>query len=202
MQLQTLLNPSLLIEVKKDSIRLYEKENDEKKDLLTEVIINELPKNIIAYSRDIEAKQSVGKSRKMYNEFLNNDLEDIHKRSDGVIIEQKSDDLIVIICDLKSTNYSQKDCASKFLADTLFLKYLLSILRDFHAIQNDISTIKYIIFYYDRLYKPTVRYQKFNGVDFDYEKVKHLPLNDEMFAIPLEKTHRNYLLWDDLLKLS
>lgn len=224
MNIQNLINPLLLLEIKEDMLVLSETENEEKgTPTLQEVIITSLPKGLIAYSTDTYLKDLGDKKRKLYNEYMNvpsplltkfngtdrawidgsefAETKYIDKRSDGIIICRNKNNVSVVICDLKSTKFKPQDCVDKFMIDKLFLDYLISILNTVFKQNINISIIRYIIFYLKSGLnnKPKPRTTKEDLQKF--EKVEQIDFEEDVFKYPFFKTHKNEIKWEKLMSL-
>jgi hypothetical protein len=225
MNIQNLINPLLLLEIKEDMLVLSEAENKEKvTPTLQEVIITSLPKGLIAYSTDIYVKDLGDKKRKLYNEYMNvpsplltkpdgknwvwtNGSEFvktkyIDKRSDAVLVWRNESEVTIVICDLKSTKFSPKECAYKFMVDKLFLDYLISVLNTIFREQLTISSVQYVIFYLKQGKQGLNNKQKPRTTKEHlqvFEKVKMTDFDEDMFKYPFFKPHKNEIKWEKLI---
>jgi len=223
MNIQNLINPLLLLEIKEDMLVLSETENEEKgTPTLQEVIITSLPKGLIAYSTDIYVKDLGDKKRKLYNEYMNvpsplltkpdgknrvwisgnefKHTEFIDKRSDAVLVWRNENEVTIVICDLKSTKFSPKDCSYKFMIDKLFLDYVISVLNTIFREQLTISSYHYVIFYLksglnNNKQKPRTTKEHLQF----FEKVKMTDFDADMFKHPFFKTHKNEIKWEAIM---
>lgn len=222
MNIQNLINPLLLLEIKEGMLVLSETENEEKgTPTLQEVIITSLPKGLIAYSTDIYVKDLGDKKRKLYNEYMNvpsplltkSDgknwvwangsefvkTEYIDKRSDAVLVWRNENEVTIVICDLKSTKFSPKDCSYKFMIDKLFLDYLISVSNTIFKEQLTISSVQYVIFYLkqglNNKQKPRTTKEHLQV----FEEVKMPDFDEDMFKYPFFKTHKNQINWEKLI---
>ncbi len=222
MNIQNLINPLLLLEIKEDMLVLSETENEEKgTHTLQEVIITSLPKGLIAYSTDIYVKDLGDKKRKLYNEYMNvpsplltkpdgknwvwtNGSEFvktkyIDKRSDAVLVWRNKNEVTIVICDLKSTKFSPEECAYKFMVDKLFLDYLISVLNTIFREQLTISSVQYVIFYLKQGLNNKQKPRTTKEDSQKFEKVEQIDFEEDVFKFPFFKPHTNQIKWEKLI---
>lgn len=222
MNIQNLINPLLLLEIKEDRLVLSETENEEKgTPTLQEVIITTLPKGLIAYSTDTYLKDLGDKKRKFYNEYMNVpspsltkfdgtnrvwtdgsefiEAKYIDKRSDAVLIWRNENELNIVICDLKSTKFKPQDCVDKFMIDKLFLDYLISILNTVFKQNINISIIRYIIFYLKSGLNNKSKPRTTKEDTQKFEKIEQIDSEEDVFKFPFFKTHQNEIKWEKLM---
>lgn len=100
----------------------------------------------------------------------------INKKSDMIFVLKEDKVLYFFIIDLKSSNYRDKDTECQLYNSELFINYLISLIKEYHPIENEITALKFIrcVFFPElSLTKRTINLDGNNKKNFEIRGKKH-----------------------------
>ncbi len=206
MTLRNYINQSLLLEIKNGQVVLCE-ENAINNTDLREVTIKNLPANTFAFSLDKPIIfQENANPRKANNEFLG-EAPNIKKRCDAVIVCEEEGVTYILICELKSISLDAQDYEYQLVNVHIFVDYILNLYQ--HFTQNPALHTKTEHFLFHKKNLQTTQEKEFRKHKIVYESVFPEHTQDTMHnfpqykvaTFPFEKTHFNFLKWEDLRTL-
>ncbi|MBO9424782.1 hypothetical protein J7444_08620 [Labrenzia sp. R4_1] len=142
--------------------------------------IKRLPKGSIVFELDHSPKGSLkrrlGNAFKQLSCILNSNHDKINKKCDYVIVYKKDKEIRILLCDLKSNRLKRSDCAAQLKNSELFVKYLLSLLAEYHNINITPVFMKTVIHVAQPINAKAPTQQKNRQKATEFNGVKYLPV--------------------------
>ncbi len=227
-KIEQLLNPVLKIEIINKQLKIVEERN-KTNDTLREVIITEIPDNMVAFTTDKEITDFYCKNKekenclyipqKARNQFLNplskeDDmlLKKINKTCDAILLQYKNEhEIACFLIEMKSDKPSASDYEAQLLNSKLFVEYLVLLFNQ-HVLKGQSKKIEIIDTQHILFYLDTNRKFLDKNKEKDKDKPRPLLLQEKIFRndmitsekekiqrIPFEKSIYNYIKWEDIL---
>ncbi|WPZ14909.1 hypothetical protein T8J41_03550 [Nitratireductor rhodophyticola] len=143
--IENLLRPEVLIVINDSLKEVVAKEKDPGA-RLKELTFKNIPANACAFELDHspsgELKTKHPKSFKQLSCYIRNDHKQANKKCDVVIAFKKGNTAHFLIADMKSDKPKKSECKLQLRNSELFILYLASLMKEYHAFNSRISTTK------------------------------------------------------------